>query len=152
VSVTVAGVLSIFSAVGNIISAPVKGWQARKSLKLENTLALSKAVNKAKIILANNGQLHDMDMEDKLIDQSGWKDEYWTIVLSIPLIMCFIPGLGTYVSDGFTVLTTTPQWYQIALGIVIGAPFGVRTIGSAVKKVTALSTTKVNKGKTNGKS
>lgn len=57
---------------------------------------------------------------------TSWKDEYWTIILSIPLILCFIPELAPYVLDGFEVLKETPDWYKAAVGIAIAAAFGYR--------------------------
>jgi len=43
---------------------------------------------------------------------TSWKDEYLTLLISIPLIMCFIPSLVPYVREGFAVLDTMPKWYQ----------------------------------------
>lgn len=131
-SLSIAGFVTGLQAIGSIVSEPIKGWQARKSLKLEGDLKIQAAVTDAKIDKVKSGQLHEIDMEGKLLDQAGWKDEYWTIVMSIPLVMCFIPGMDGYVYDGFDVLSDTPVWYQGLLGIVIGAPFGVRKLGQAM--------------------
>ena len=119
-------------AITDLVVVPIKGWNDRRTAKVEGKIALDKAVNNAKIQLANRGQLHEIDMEGKLLDAAGWKDEFWTIVISIPLIMCFIPGLDGYVYEGFEVLSGTPEWYQYICGVVIGAPFGVRTLGKMV--------------------
>jgi hypothetical protein len=57
----------------------------------------------------------------------SWKDEYLIIILSAPVIMCFIPPLAPYALEGFRVLATTPEWYRWAfLGAVV-ASFGLRT-------------------------
>ena len=58
--------------------------------------------------------------------KNSWKDEYLTIVLSIPIIMAFIPGLDTIVHNGFAQLEAMPEWYQLSLGAVIAASFGIR--------------------------
>ena len=58
--------------------------------------------------------------------QTSWKDEYIVVVLSIPMIMCFIPGLVEYVERGFEALAKTPPWYQAAIGVMIAAVFGYR--------------------------
>jgi len=57
-------------------------------------------------------------------NNSGWKDEWFTIILSIPMVMCFVPGLADYVQAGFAALETTPMWYQSAVGIAISSSFG----------------------------
>ena len=97
-------------AITDLVVVPIKGWNDRRTAKVEGKIALDKAVNNAKIQLANRGQLHEIDMEGKLLDAAGWKDEFWTIVISIPLIMCFIPGLDGYVYEGFEALPGTPEW------------------------------------------
>lgn len=56
----------------------------------------------------------------------SWKDEYWTIVLSIPAIACFFPAAAPHVREGFRVLETMPQFYQYWLGICILTAFGMR--------------------------
>lgn len=57
---------------------------------------------------------------------NSWKDEFWTIVFAIPLIMCFIPGMDTIVSAGFAVLAQTPEWYRYTVGVLVAASVGVR--------------------------
>lgn len=61
---------------------------------------------------------------------SSWKDEWFTILFSIPLIMCFIPSLVEYVEQGFIVLATMPDWYKGFLGAAVGASFGIRSIAN----------------------
>ena len=57
---------------------------------------------------------------------TSWKDEYLTLLVSIPLIMCFIPSLVPYVREGFAVLETMPTWYQYTFSVIVAASFGVR--------------------------
>jgi len=64
--------------------------------------------------------------EGKSIDNSGWKDEFWTIVLSIPLIGVFFPGWVDVFIAGFEALERTPEWYRWAVAVAIGSAFGVR--------------------------
>lgn len=56
------------------------------------------------------------------------KDEFWTIILSIPLVLCFIPEYVHYIEDGFEVLKGMPDFYQYWLGVAILTSFGVRII------------------------
>jgi hypothetical protein len=62
------------------------------------------------------------------IRNSGWKDEYWTIVLSAPVILVFIPFFQPYVAGGFASLEQAPEWYLVAVGTAIAAAFGVRPL------------------------
>ena len=57
---------------------------------------------------------------------SSWKDEYTLIVVSIPAVMAFIPGLDVYVANGFDALSKTPPWYQLMLITLFFATVGIR--------------------------
>lgn len=57
---------------------------------------------------------------------ASWKDEYWTIVLSIPAIMCFFPDGVEAAKAGFSALDTMPEYYRYFLGVAITASFGIK--------------------------
>lgn len=54
---------------------------------------------------------------------SGWKDEYLTIVLSLPMIGAFFPFLVEHIRTGFAVLETLPSWYQGGVMLMISSAF-----------------------------
>lgn len=56
----------------------------------------------------------------------SWKDEYLTILFSIPLLLCFLPFTVEYVERGFTALAQTPDWYKYTLGVIVSASFGIK--------------------------
>lgn len=58
----------------------------------------------------------------------SWKDEYWTIVLSLPLLAAFVPGLAPYVARGFQALNTAPGWYQAGIAASLAFAFGIRHV------------------------
>ena len=60
--------------------------------------------------------------------KSSWKDEWFTLVLSVPLIGAFIPPLVPYVQQGFIVLNGMPDYYKAFLGAAMGAAFGYKTL------------------------
>jgi len=105
-----------------------KGWQARKAAKLESDLAIEKARTMARIENIKTKQQADIAWENLSIDKSGWRDDYFTIILSIPAVLCFIPGMVVYVRAGFDALSTMPSWYEWMLGIAVGSAFGYRKI------------------------
>jgi len=60
--------------------------------------------------------------------QHSLKDEWLTLLFSIPLILSFCGEWGRdIVADGFTALETMPTWYQYSLGVIVAASFGVRS-------------------------
>ena len=58
--------------------------------------------------------------------QNSWKDELVTIVVLIPCVLTFIPGLEEVVKNGFQRLNELPDWYQYLLFLVCSAALGIR--------------------------
>ena len=69
----------------------------------------------------------DWDLEMAKGSQHSWKDEWLTILFSIPLILAFIPGMEEVVKNGFEQLDKMPEWYQYSVGVIVAASFGVRS-------------------------
>jgi hypothetical protein len=118
----------ILSGGFSIISEWAKGWQERKVMQAQHKVKMAEI----KIIGAENRAMLDKTQEvnwDQAMSQgsmTSWKDEYWTIILSIPMVGCFIPKVAPYILEGFKVLQQTPDWYKAAVGLAIGAAFGYR--------------------------
>ena len=134
--------VGIFSGGMNIVSEWVKGWQQRKIMQAQHKVKMAEL----KIEGAEARALMDKQQEvawDQAMSQgsmTSWKDEYWTIILSIPMIGCFIPKVAPYILDGFKVLQETPDWYKAAVGLAIGAAFGYRKFADwQMRKYTANS-------------
>jgi hypothetical protein len=60
--------------------------------------------------------------------QTSFKDEWFTLLFSVPLVMAFIPEAVGYVQQGFAVLEGMPDWYKAFLGAAVAASFGIRTL------------------------
>lgn len=113
-----------------LVATPVTDWlkhkQMVKEAQVKSKINIIKAETDARITKEMTEQGHQNAWELKSIDQASWKDEFWTIVLSIPAIMAFIPGMDGVVVNGFLALGGTPVWYQTMLTVAIGSAFGVR--------------------------
>jgi hypothetical protein len=70
------------------------------------------------------GRAAETDWNINAQNNSGWRDEAVTILLSIPLLLCFIPGGDVYVVRGFQALEQTPLWFQGAIMLMIASAFG----------------------------
>lgn len=58
---------------------------------------------------------------------SGWMDDFWTVVLALPVVLAFTPGAQDFVSRGFAIISTAaPGWYMSALGGAVAWAFGKR--------------------------
>ena len=95
--------------------------------KAETGAKVAKAKAEAVIMERKaTGEL-DWDLEMAKSSQSSWKDEWLTVLFSIPLVMAFIPGMEKVVENGFARLNEMPEWYQYSLGVIVAASFGVRS-------------------------
>jgi len=71
----------------------------------------------------------DWDIEAIKATQSSWKDEWITILLSIPFLLCFINDTTREMAfAGFQALEQAPAWYTYSFGVVIAASFGIRSV------------------------
>ena len=71
----------------------------------------------------------DWDIEAIRATQNSWKDEWITLLFSIPLILAFCGDWGNQVVQaGFTSLEAMPTWYQYSLGGIVSASIGMRSV------------------------
>ena len=112
---------SLIAPVANIATGIIK-----------NRGEISKAKHEAKMSQIQN----DADWESKMADASAnsWKDEWFTILLSIPLLAV---GAGVVMDDpliidrvksGFQALEELPDWYSYLLYLAVSASFGVKGV------------------------
>lgn len=123
--------------VGGILT-PVteiaKGWGERKLAKITSKNKILEAETEAHVKHLLTAQAGDIAWETKSIDNSGWRDEYWTVVISVPLILGFCgPVAASWVRAGFESFSLCPQWYQWAVSIAIGSAFGVKEFTKFMK-------------------
>lgn len=97
---------------------------------MNNKAEEKQAKHQAKMAAIEN----DADWEAKMADasSSSWKDEWFTILLSLPLLLI---GYAVTVDDimiiervkaGFQALEELPEFYQYLLFIAVSASFGIK--------------------------
>jgi len=64
----------------------------------------------------------------------SWKDEWFTLLFSIPLVLAFVPPAVPFVEQGFRVLDTMPDWYKQALAVLVAASVGYQKLTSLFTK------------------
>ena len=94
--------------------------------KAKATLAQSKAAAEAEIM--KTAATHDSKWEIIMAQgtQNSWKDELVTVVILIPTILVFIPGMEDIVKNGFERLNELPEWYTYLLFLTVSAALGIR--------------------------
>lgn len=107
---------------------------------LEGKVEIKKAETQARVATASMRVEAEVKWDDLMAraSQTSWKDEWWTILISIPLVMAFVPSMVPYVSAGFAVLNTMPEWYMLLLSVAFAAAFGVRSVVTAFERLTKL--------------
>lgn len=94
----------------------------------ETRAKVAKAEAEAQIMVSRATSEADWEKIMAQGSQSSWKDEWLTILFSIPLILVFCGDVGReIVANGFTALETMPEWYQYTLGVIVAASFGIRS-------------------------
>jgi hypothetical protein len=97
---------------------------------LSNKAAEKQAKHEAKLNVIQN----DADWESKMADASAssWKDEFWTIILAVPIFMVGYAIIADDMSvvertkQAFQTLNELPEWYQYLLFIAISSSFGIK--------------------------
>lgn len=117
---------SLLGSLGSSVVGFLDNRSQRKHEQKTQVLELEKLRHEKQIELIQNGQELDNAWELQQIKNSGWKDEFVLLLLSIPLIMSFIPNMQSYVVDGFEALSKTPEWYQWLILAVFTAVYGIR--------------------------
>jgi len=90
-----------------------------------------KAIQERKI----NAIQNDADWEAKMADatSNSWKDEFWSIILALPIIAVVYSvamddvSFIARVNEGFEALNQLPDWYQYLLFIAVSASFGLKS-------------------------
>lgn len=98
----------------------------RDRLKGKQEIKKAKTQAEATVIVNSAQDLADWEKIQAKASESSWKDEFFALVLSIPLILSFFPDMVPYIRGGFQALSETPQWYQYLVGVAVLSSFGIK--------------------------
>ena len=90
----------------------------------------AQAAHNAQLQVISNTALWEQQMATA--SQSSWKDEWFTIILSLPIVSIIYgvvmnnPDVIERVGLAFEQLNGLPDWYQYLLFIAVFASFGIR--------------------------
>ena len=106
------------------------GWLKGKARAQAATANLKLVEAEAKAAVMKSAATSEADWEKIMArgTQNSLKDEWLTILFSIPLILAFCGEWGRQiVADGFASLETMPNYYQYTLGVIVSASFATRS-------------------------
>jgi|TARA_B110000305_G_scaffold76091_1_gene85438 ABC-type sulfate transport system permease subunit len=116
--------IPIISGVFQLGQTWLEGKNKKEAAKAEAqaTVLIKSAESEANwesIMATNSGQ--------------SWKDEWLTLLFSVPMILVFFPSMVDGVTAGFQALDSMPTWYQYTLSVIVAASFGVRSAIGVIK-------------------
>lgn len=115
---------------GSNVVGDVTGFLAKRA-ELKQQLELAKLqgdieIEKAKASYRIADLQYDDAWELAQIQNSKHKDEWVLLVLSVPLVLCFIPPCAPWVLRGFEILAQCPDWYRWLVVMIFAAVYGIR--------------------------
>lgn len=133
---------TILEPIVNLVKEPIVEWQKRKTIEVENESKerdRQHELNLKKVDiafeLAKQGQQIEADWDTNAQQdmKTSWKDEFYVVLFSIPLVMSFIPDMQDIVLKGFETLNKTPDWYMLLVTGIVASVFGLRWLISRKK-------------------
>ena len=119
----------IATLTGQTVEAVLEYKATTRKLKADIVLEKLRgkaAYEAAKTQRASESEGRDHEWELASIQNSGWKDEWVLVIISIPMITSFIPYTQPATAAGFEALAGTPLWYRTIVASIYLATFGLR--------------------------
>lgn len=116
----------LLGPISELAGTWLRGKVETKAAETEAKVAKAKA--EAQIMLSAATSEAEWERVMAQASTSSWKDEWLTVLFSIPLILSFCGDWGRSITEqGFAALETMPYWYQYTLGVIVAASFGIRS-------------------------
>lgn len=127
--------LNALKTVGDLVAVPLTGYVERKKIEAQSRARIEQATTDGRVERLRAGQQIEAELEHKHLEHSGWKDEWFVILLSTPVILCFGGDTGAaWALQGFAALNETPEWFRYLFGIAVTTSFGIRKLEHFVGK------------------
>jgi len=119
----------MFDWLKSIFAPASEAYQARQERKREEKIAAIQqdiATLEANAKAIADGREADTRWELASIQNSGWKDELWSLVFAAVFVGSFLPGVQDHVQVGIQQITSYPEWFRFLFSSIVLAAFGIR--------------------------
>tara|TARA_S200002703_G_scaffold147254_1_gene142936 strand:- start:1294 stop:1638 length:345 start_codon:yes stop_codon:yes gene_type:complete len=113
--------IQLLGVVGNLAQTFLEGKVEKQKAKSEIMKTAAQHDSKWELIMAES-------------TKSSYKDELITIVVLVPCVLSFVPGMESVVKEGFARLNELPDWYQNILYVTILAGLGLKGLDKMRRK------------------
>lgn len=117
-------VLDIIKGIIGLGKGAIEAKKMKQEKRLE--LDLKKMEHRATLDTMNQKAMSDYDIEAIKAQKESWKDEYLTILMSLPIIGSFVPGVQENIATGWKYVALAPDWYVLSFLGIVAATFGLR--------------------------
>ena len=125
----------LLSAILNPLGAIASSWLEGRNEKIRANTKVKVAQAEAEATVMQKkatGEI-DWDVAQAKASETSWKDEWLTVVFTLPLILLLF-GEEERVNNFFLALSNCPEWYQYLLGTIVAASFGFRGAAKFIGK------------------
>ena len=136
--------MAILNAVMGFFPAIMKG--AVDAYKTHKTVKDAKDLRKHqlkeldlnnRLEMIKQGSASDMNMDEGANGRIAWADDISFLVFLMPCLFAFYPPALPVIREGFAALESMPQWYQVALGMMLISVWGYRRIVTPIVEMIA---------------
>ena len=123
---------ALLPMVGELAGSWLKGKTAEKAAKSQVKIAKAEAEAEVMKTAATHDSKWELIMAQST--QTSLKDEIVTVIVLIPVVLVFIPGMEDVVKNGFDRLNELPDWYQYLVFLVCSAALGIKGLDKFRKR------------------
>ena len=104
----------------------IEASQRVELAKAQHELEIAKLNAKTELIKTDASNSQELDVIQSKAMAFSMFDEFISLIIIAPTVLCFIPEYAHYVESGFNALNQAPDWYKVLILTVFCVYLGAR--------------------------